>query len=48
MLRILWWFFIWVITLCAADIKVQYQDGLNIMFTGWISVLSRKLNKGRK
>ena len=47
MLRILFWFIIWIITLCSADITANYQDGLTLTFTGWVSILSRKINNRR-
>ena len=37
MIRFLFWFFVWVITLFSASIDIRYTDGLHIKFKGWFS-----------
>jgi len=41
MIRSLLWLCVWLATLCAADIRVTYADGLTITFDGWWGAFSR-------
>lgn len=38
-IRALFWFFIYLLLLAAADINVKYQDGLYINFKGWAGLI---------
>jgi hypothetical protein len=35
MLRVIFWATIWLLTLGAMRISVEYADGLSIKFNGW-------------
>ena len=42
MIRMAMWLGLWLLTFGAADIEVDYDDGLHIKFTGWLGRIGRK------
>ena len=46
MMRIIFWFCFWAITLFMIDIEVEYTDGLRIKLNGWPNAIMRALKNG--